>query len=338
MQASPRELNPVQGTLAAALSGTATALALLAPRWGGPPTAGELLRGTAAEARTAAELQALAIALCLFVLATLLPWLRRAGWFGCCAGSVLAVGGAGILVMTGLPGIPFGIASAVVAVFVAPRFRERGLASLLLVPVIAPLPALLGVRLQLELAEASRLIGSVQARAPLFGSVVVELPEGAGEPEAHAIALALQLPHRADPVATIAVDEGSVHARWVRQLGLPALRIRGADAELLEADRRAALGHPGKVRVVGSWLSQADGTHRLQVHAPELAGGRLVLFHWGGAREAMLDDKGHATLEALDVLPRNAAKAPLPAGARMQGLAVSPVSADVYGWFDVPMP
>lgn len=286
----------------------------------------------------AAELEALAIALAVFVLATLLPRLRQCGWFAACAGSVLAVGGAGACALAGLPVVACGLAPAVAAVFAAPLLRERGLLSLLLVPLVAPLPVLLSVRVQLELADASRLVGSVQARAPLFGSVLVELPEGAGEPEAHAIALALQLPHREDPVTTLAVAEGSVHARWARQLGLPVLRIRGREAELLEADRQAALGHPGKVRVVGAWEPGEDGVRRLQVHAPELAGGRLLLFHWAGTREATLDDKGRATLDAALVLPQRVAEGPMPAGARIQGLAVSPVSADVYGWFDVPMP
>lgn len=338
MQASQRELNPVHGTLAAALAGAATLVAVLAPRWGGPPTAAELLHGLAARDRTAAELEALATALAAIVLATLLPRLRHCGWFACCAASVLAVGGAGAGVLAGMPALACGIAAAGFAVLAAPLLRERGLVSLLLVPIVAPLPALLTVRVQLELADASRLIGSVQARAPLFGTVLVELPEGAGEQEAHALALALQLPHREDPVTTLAVAEGSVHARWARQLGLPVLRIRGREAELLEADRQAALGHPGKVRVAAGWEATADGAQHLHVHAPELAGGRLLLFHWAGTREATLDDKGAVALQARDVLPRGVAEGPMPAGARIQGLAVSPVSADVYGWFDVPMP
>ncbi len=338
MQASPRELNPVHGTLAAILSGAGAAVAVLAPRWGGAPTAAELLRGTSSAARTSAEAMALVVAFGLYALATLLPMVRRCGWFAACAGSALAVGGAGAAVLAGLPPVAAGCTAAVLAVLATTWLRERGLLSLVLVPLAAPLPALLSVRIQLELADASRLIESVQSRAPLFGSVLVELPAGAGEAEALAIALALQPPHREEPVATLAVEEEGVHARWARQLGLPTLRIRGTSAELLDADRRAALGHPGTARVVATWITGPDGSHRLQVQAPELGGATVALFHWGGTRAATLDARGSAQLDAAAVLPQVGSQVPLPAGGRIQGLAVSPVSADVYGWFDVPLP
>lgn len=338
MQASPRELNPVHGTLAALVAGAAAGAAILAPRWGGPPTAVEVVQGTAASVRSAAELQALAIALLVVVPGTLLPVVRRNGWFASCAGAALAMGLAGLLVTGGLPPVACGAGAALAGLAVAPLLRERGLLSLVVVPLLAPLPALLCVRTQLQLADASQLVGRVQARAPLFGSVVLELPVECTIAEARAFALALQPPHRQEAVGTFWVVEGSVHARWVQQLGLPVLRVRGAGAELSGPDRQAALAYPGKARVTAGWETRGDGARVLRVHAPELAGGTLALFSWAGVREDRLGADGLATVDSVSLLPSTGGQGPMPAGARIQGLAVSPTTADVYGWFDVPMP
>lgn len=338
-----RPLGLLLGTLLAA----AAVWLCTAPRYEfGPPPA-EILHGMVAGvplavAWTLAAMAALALTVPLLLW---LPHGRQAGGYGAAAACLLAtglplwLGSCGDLDL-GVQGIAATAGLAVVlAVATAPLLRDRGPASLLLVPLLVGAP-LLAARWQYQsLAVDAAVLQGVRELVPAgAGMVAIQFDPTCSAADQRVLLASLRPPWAPRPPRLLPVAGDSAFADWLLRMGLPALRFDRQRAVAVPAMPLAQQLRPGLYRVEAQFDRSGPALDLWVRGGKYFAGGTALLFSEAGCLAVTLDDRGASLGGGADHQALRQLLASLPSAAWIRVLVVSRADAESYGWIDLGEP
>lgn len=350
MQASTDEHNHrVAGPLVGLLLGAIAVWFATAPRFAFGPSPQECARGLLGSLPPAMA-WTLAAAAAGAVTAALLAWLphgRHAGGFGIAGACLLAcslplaagaVGGLG-LSPGGVAG--FAAASVVLAIATAPLLRDRGLLSLLLLPVLLAAPVL-AARWQFQAAAAAAApVAAVRSLFPAAAALLALQFEGVDAGQRRQLLAALRPPWQPALPAIVPLSwpEQAVEAEWLQRMGIPGVRFDGRTAlQLPDTPLRQQL-RPRPLPGRAEWaVSPGRGLDLWVRCGGAFAGADAVLFTPAGCTTLHLDGSGASPAGTDEHAPLRQLLAALPPSSWIRVLVVSRTAVDAYGWDDLTTP